>query len=60
MLTLIYGLVILAAACFVTGAVARFVRKHEGTLWWRGAIGLLAFAMTLTLLEILNVLSGPR
>jgi len=57
---LIYGLVILAAACFVAGAVARFVRKHEGTLWWRGAIGLLAFAMTLTLLEILNVLSGPR
>ena len=60
MLTFIYVLVILAAACFVTGAVARFVRKHEGTLWWRGAIGLLAFATTLTLLEILKALSGPR
>jgi hypothetical protein len=59
-LTLIYVLVALAAACFVSGAVARFVRKHEGTVWWRGAIGLLAFAMTLTLLEILFALSGQR
>lgn len=60
MLKLIYVLVVLAAVCFVSGAVARFVRKHEGTVWWRGAIGLLAFAMTLTLLEILYALGGPR
>jgi hypothetical protein len=44
----------------VWGVVARFIRKQEGTLWWRGAIGLLAFAMTLTLLEIFYVLRGPR
>lgn len=60
MLTLIYGLVGLAAVCFVCGVIARFVRKHEGTVWWRGAIGLLAFAMTLTLLEILQALGGSR
>ena len=60
MLTLIYVLMILAAVCFGCGVIARFVRKHEGTVWWRGAMGLLAFAMTLTLLEILFALSGPR
>jgi hypothetical protein len=59
-LTFIYVLVSLAAVCFVWGVVARFIRKQEGTLWWRGAIGLLAFAMTLTLLEIFYVLRGPR
>jgi len=60
LLTFIHVLVVLAAGCFVSGAVARFVRKHEGTVWWRGAIGLLAFAMALTLLEILGALGGPR
>ncbi|MCL6480826.1 MAG: hypothetical protein K6U02_03780 [Firmicutes bacterium] len=56
--TTVYLLMIAAGVCFVFGAVARFVRRHEGTVWWRGAVGFLAFAQTLLLLEILNVLSG--
>ena len=60
MLTWIYVLVILAAGLFLAGAFARFVRHHEGTVWWRGSMGLLAFANTLLLLEIFHRLSGPR
>lgn len=56
MLTFIYVLVILSAVFFVCGAVARFVRKHEGTVWWRGSMGLLAFAHMLLMLEIFSVL----
>ena len=60
LITFIYVLIGLAAVCFISGAVARFVRKHEGTVWWRGAIGLLAFAMALTLIEIYHQLGGSR
>jgi len=49
---------VLAGMLFVMGAVTRFVRHQEGTVWWRGSMGLLAFANTLLLLEILRVLSG--
>jgi hypothetical protein len=45
-------LIIAAAVCFVSGVVARFIRHKEGTLWYRGTIALLAFAMTLLLLAI--------
>ena len=59
MLTFIHVLIGIAAALFLVGAIARFVRHHEGTVWWRGSIGLLAFAIALLLLEILYAL-GPR
>jgi len=57
MLNLTYGLLGAAAVCFVSGAIARFVRHHEGTVWWRGTMALLAFAQTLLLLEILKALT---
>jgi hypothetical protein len=59
-LIFIYVLLIAAGVFFAAGAYAHFVRKHEGTVWWRGAMGLLAFAMALTLLEILSALGGSR
>lgn len=51
-----YVLIALAAVLFIIGAVAKFIRKHEGTVWWRGSMGLLAFAAVLILLEILDAL----
>jgi hypothetical protein len=45
-------LIIAAAVCFVAGVVARFIRHKEGTLWYRGTMALLAFAIALTLLAI--------
>ena len=48
----IYGLIIAAAVCFVAGVVARFIRHKEGTVWYRGTMALLAFAIALTLLAI--------
>jgi uncharacterized membrane protein YidH (DUF202 family) len=51
-LTLIYILLIASAVCFLAGGVNRVIRHKEGTMWWRGAIGLLAFACALMLLEI--------
>lgn len=57
MLALIHVLIGLAAVLFLIGTVVRFVRRQEGTVWWRGAIGLLLFANTLLLLQIYNVLS---
>lgn len=48
----IYVLIIAAAVCFVAGVVARFIRHKEGTLWYRGTMALLAFAIALTLLAI--------
>lgn len=59
MLNAVYVLIGLAAVCFVSGAVARFVRHHEGTVWWRGTMALLAFAQTLLLLEIWKALTIP-
>jgi drug/metabolite transporter (DMT)-like permease len=56
----IYGLIIAAAVCFVAGVVARFIRHKEGTLWYRGTIALLAFAMTLLLLAIYFVQANLR
>ena len=60
MLITVYILIGLAAVFFIGGAIARFVRHHEGTVWWRGAICMLAFAMTLLLLEIFFLLGGSR
>jgi hypothetical protein len=48
----IYGLIIAAAVCFVAGVIARFFRHKEGTLWYRGTMALLTFAIALTLLAI--------
>jgi hypothetical protein len=48
----IYGLIIAAAVCFVSGVVARFIRHKEGTVWYRGTMALLTFAIALTLLAI--------
>lgn len=59
-LTCVYVLIGLAVVFFIVGGVARFVRHHEGTLWWRGSMGMLAFANTLLLLEILSALTGRR
>lgn len=56
----IYGLIIGATVCFISGVVARFIRHKEGTLWYRGAITLLAFAMTFLLLAIYFELERPR
>lgn len=48
----IYGLLIAAAVCFVAGVVAHFIRHKEGTVWYRGTMALLTFAIALTLLAI--------
>jgi drug/metabolite transporter (DMT)-like permease len=56
----IYGLIIAAAVCFVSGVVARFIRHKEGTVWYRGTMALLAFAMVLTLLAIYSAHVNPR
>jgi drug/metabolite transporter (DMT)-like permease len=48
----IYGLIIAAAVCFVSGVVARFIRHKDGTTWYRGTIAFLAFAIALLLLAI--------
>jgi predicted PurR-regulated permease PerM len=60
LLPYIYGLLIAAGVCFLCGIVARFIRHREGTLWYRGTMALLAFAMSLTLLAIYFALIGPR
>jgi hypothetical protein len=52
----VYALVFLAAGLFLAGAVKRVFWRQEATLWWRGAMGVLAFAVTLLLLEIYYVL----
>jgi hypothetical protein len=52
LLTFIHVLVIAAGVLFLVGAVNRLLRKQEGTVYWRGAVGLLAFAIALLLLEL--------
>ena len=59
MLIAVYILMGIAAVCFIAGAVARFFHGHEGTVWYRGAMGLMMFANSLLLLEILFTLK-PR
>ena len=56
----IYGLLIAAAVCFICGVIARFIRHREGTLWYRGTMGLLTFAIALLLLAIYFSLETPR
>jgi hypothetical protein len=51
-LTFIYALVIAAGVLFLVGAANRVFRKQEGTMYWRGAMGLLGFAVALLLLEL--------
>ena len=48
----IYGLIIAAAVCFVSGVVSHFLRHKEGTVWYHGTMALLAFAIALGLLAI--------
>jgi hypothetical protein len=59
-LTSVYVMIIAAAVAFLTGVVVRIARHKEATMWWRGAMGLLAFANTLLLLEIYLHLAGQR
>jgi hypothetical protein len=60
LLPYIYGLLIGAGVCFLCGIIARFIRHREGTLWYRGTMALLTFAVALTLLAIYFVQVGPR
>ena len=60
MLNWIYILMIASAVCFLAGGVNRVLRHKEGTMWWRGAIGLLAFACALMLLGIYLQLTSQR
>ena len=56
----IYGLLIAAGVCFSCGVVARFIRHREGTLWYRGTMALLNFAIALLLLAIYFSLESSR
>ena len=56
----IYALLISAGVCFICGVVARFIRHKEGTLWYRGTMALLAFAISLLLLAIYFSLQNSR
>ena len=54
---LINILILLAALAFVSGTLARFLSGgdlmgHEAVVYWRGAVGFLAFAITLVLIQI--------
>jgi len=54
---LVYGLVVLAAVAFLAGTAARFLlggafMGQDPVVYWRGSIGFLAFAATLTLIQI--------
>ncbi|NWG13482.1 MAG: hypothetical protein HXY20_08120 [Acidobacteria bacterium] len=57
MKVLVNVLVWLAVLAFVVGAATRFLfggawLGQEAVVYWRGAIGFLAFASTLTLIQI--------
>lgn len=60
MLITIYGLLVTAAGLFLMGSINRFIRHKEATVWWRGSMGLLAFACALMLLEIYQSMTAPR
>ncbi|HEV8385655.1 MAG TPA: hypothetical protein VGQ11_12350 [Candidatus Acidoferrales bacterium] len=60
LLPYIYGLLIAAGVCFICGVIARFIRHREGTLWYRGTMALLNFAIVLLLLAIYVVLENSR
>ena len=54
---LINILIFLAALAFIVGSLARFLGGgyllgNEAVVYWRGAVGLLAFAVTLLLIQI--------
>ena len=54
---LVNALIILAAIAFVVGTAVRFLYGghflgQEPVVYWRGAIGFLAFASTLILMQI--------
>lgn len=57
MKTLIHGLVVLAVLAFLVGTLGRFatggsILGQEPYVFWRGSMGLLAFAITLILMQI--------
>ena len=57
MKNLINALLVLAVLAFLVGTLGRFatggaILGQEPVVFWRGSIGLLAFAMTLILLQI--------
>ena len=54
---LVNVLLILAVLAFLTGTLARFfaggmLLGNEAVVYWRGAMGFLAFAVTLVLIQI--------
>ena len=54
---LINILIFLAALAFVSGTLGRFLSGgellgYEAVVYWRGAVGFLAFAVTLLLIQI--------
>lgn len=52
---LINVLILLAAAAFLLGVVGRVANTEiiwQPEVYWRGAVGLLAFAIALTLIQI--------
>jgi len=54
---LINVLVVIAAIAFIVATIARFLLGgqflgYEPVVYWRGAIGLLAFAVVLVLIQI--------
>jgi len=56
-------LLILAAVLYLVSAASRFfkfqIMGFEPTIWWRGSMGLLGFAIALMLWQILQ-LTPPR
>lgn len=55
---LIYLLLVLAAVLYLVSGASRFLKfqilGHDPTVWWRGAMGLLGFAIALILWQILQ------
>ncbi len=54
---LINALILLAALAFVSGTLSRFLSGgnllgYKAVVYWRGAVGFLAFAVTLLLVQI--------
>lgn len=55
---LIHLLLVLAAVLYLVSGLSRFFKfqilGHDPTVWWRGAMGLLGFAIALILWQILQ------
>lgn len=55
---LIHLLLVLAAVLYLVSGLSRFFKfqilGHDPTVWWRGSMGLLGFAIALMLWQILQ------